>query len=55
MSRFKGLDGNPHDGASRVGVLLVNHGSPDDTDISSVRRYLRIFLSDPRLIELPRL
>lgn len=54
MGRFKGTAGNPHDGASRVGILLVNHGSPDDTDIPSVRRYLKIFLSDPRLIELPR-
>jgi ferrochelatase len=35
-------------------VLLVNHGSPDATDVRSVRRYLRSFLSDPRLIELPR-
>ena len=31
MARFKGTAGNPHDGASRVGILLVNHGSPDAT------------------------
>ena len=55
MSRYKGVTGNPHDGQSRVGVLLVNHGSPEATDVASVRRYLRTFLSDPRLIELPRL
>jgi len=55
MARFKGTTGNPHDGASRVGVLLVNHGSPDGTDVKSVRRYLKTFLSDRRLIELPRL
>jgi ferrochelatase len=55
MGRYKGIAGNPHDGQSRVGVLLVNHGSPEATDVASVRRYLRIFLSDPRLIELPRL
>jgi ferrochelatase len=53
--RYKGTTGNPHDGRSRVGVLLVNHGSPDGTDVVSVRRYLKTFLSDPRLIELPRL
>lgn len=49
--------GNPeyrHDGSDRVGVLLVNNGSPADTSIGSVRRYLRNFLSDPRLVELPR-
>jgi ferrochelatase len=55
MGRFKGTVGNPHDGASRVGVLIVNHGSPDGTDIPSIRRYIHSFLSDPRLIELPRI
>jgi ferrochelatase len=49
--------GNPeyrHDGSDRAGVLLVNNGSPQDTRVGSVRRYLRDFLSDPRLVELPR-
>jgi ferrochelatase len=49
--------GNPqyrHDGSDRVGILLVNNGSPADTSVGSVRRYLRDFLSDPRLVELPR-
>jgi len=49
--------GNPeyrHDGSDRVGLLLVNNGSPDRPDVRSVRRYLRRFLGDPRLIELPR-
>ncbi|MCG8359030.1 MAG: ferrochelatase [Kiloniellales bacterium] len=36
----------------RVGVLLVNLGTPDGTDVASVRRYLREFLSDRRVIEL---
>ncbi len=35
----------------RIGVLLVNLGTPDATDTASVRRYLREFLSDPRVIE----
>ncbi len=38
----------------RVGVLLVNLGSPAGTDTGSVRRYLKEFLSDPRVIEVPR-
>jgi ferrochelatase len=38
----------------RIGVLLVNLGSPSGTDTASVRRYLREFLSDPRVIEVPR-
>jgi ferrochelatase len=36
---------------ARVGVLLVNLGTPDATDPRSVRRYLREFLSDRRVIE----
>ncbi len=35
----------------RIGVLIVNLGTPDATDAASVRRYLREFLSDPRVIE----
>ncbi|KQW18870.1 ferrochelatase [Afipia sp. Root123D2] len=35
----------------RVGVLLVNLGTPDTADASGVRVYLREFLSDPRVIE----
>jgi protoporphyrin/coproporphyrin ferrochelatase len=35
----------------RVGVLLVNLGTPDAADAAAVRRYLREFLSDPRVIE----
>jgi protoporphyrin/coproporphyrin ferrochelatase len=37
--------------APRIGVLLVNLGTPDALDAASVRRYLREFLSDPRVIE----
>ncbi len=36
---------------ARIGVLLVNLGTPDATDAESVRRYLREFLSDRRVIE----
>jgi ferrochelatase len=37
--------------AGRIGVLIVNLGTPDATDAASVRRYLREFLSDARVIE----
>jgi ferrochelatase len=40
---------------SRIGVLLVNLGTPDATDYWSMRRYLKEFLSDPRVIEENRL
>jgi ferrochelatase len=35
----------------RIGVLLVNLGTPDATDFKSMRRYLKEFLSDRRVIE----
>ncbi len=38
-----------------VGVLLVNLGTPDAPDPKAVKRYLAEFLSDPRVIEIPRL
>ncbi len=37
----------------RVGVLLINLGTPDAPDPASVRRYLAEFLSDRRVVELP--
>lgn len=37
-----------------TGVLLVNLGTPDAPDAASIRRYLREFLSDPRVVEAPR-
>jgi len=40
------------DMSARTGVLLVNLGTPDDTSVSSVRRYLREFLSDPRVLDI---
>ena len=44
----------PDVSARKIGVLLSNLGTPDGTDYWSVRRYLAEFLSDPRVIELPR-
>ncbi|WP_404934544.1 ferrochelatase [Nitratireductor sp. L15S-10] len=38
----------------KVGVLLVNLGTPDGTDYAPMRRYLKEFLSDPRVIEWPK-
>jgi len=41
--------------SGRIGVLLLNLGTPDGTDYWSMRRYLKQFLSDRRVIEVPRL
>jgi ferrochelatase len=40
--------------SGRPGVLLVNLGTPDAPTPAAVRRYLAEFLSDPRVVELPR-
>jgi ferrochelatase len=47
--------GHPMVRSGRVGVLLLNLGTPDATDYWSMRRYLKEFLSDRRVIEVPRL
>jgi ferrochelatase len=39
----------------KIGVLLINLGTPDAPDAKSVRRYLKEFLSDPRVVEIPQL
>lgn len=39
----------------KVGVLLVNLGTPDGTDYASMRRYLKEFLTDTRVIEWPKI
>ena len=39
----------------KIGVLLVNLGTPDAPDVASVRRYLAEFLSDSRVVEIPAL
>jgi len=46
---------HPRVRAGRIGVLLLNLGTPDGTDYWSMRRYLQEFLSDRRVIEVPRL
>ena len=47
-------DGHPRVAYGKVGVLLLNLGTPDATDYWSMRRYLKEFLSDTRVIEEPR-
>ena len=48
-------DGHPPVPPERIGVLLINLGTPDAPEAPAVRRYLAEFLSDRRVIELPRL
>lgn len=41
-----------HDRTPRIGILLTNLGTPDAPTAKAVRRYLREFLSDPRVVEI---
>jgi ferrochelatase len=43
------------DSSNRAGVLLCNLGTPDAPTAPAVRRYLAQFLSDPRVVEIPRI
>jgi ferrochelatase len=42
-------------GAEKIGVLLINLGTPNAPEPGAVRLYLREFLSDPRVVEIPQL
>jgi ferrochelatase len=44
-----------HDRQTRIGVLLVNLGTPDAPTASAVRRFLAEFLTDRRVVEIPAL
>ncbi|MDO6416732.1 ferrochelatase [Sphingomonas sp. BIUV-7] len=45
--------GHPPIPAPKLGVLLINLGTPDAAETKAVRRYLKEFLSDRRVVELP--
>ena len=44
-----------HGTAPRIGIVLVNLGTPDAPTPRALRKYLKQFLSDPRVVEVPRL
>jgi ferrochelatase len=44
---------HPPVSSGQIGVLLINLGTPDGPDPASVRRYLKQFLSDTRVVEIP--
>jgi protoporphyrin/coproporphyrin ferrochelatase len=47
--------GHPAVAKTKIGVLLVNLGTPDAPTAKSVRKYLKQFLSDKRVVEIPSL
>lgn len=54
MPRYVNSPQYEHDQSPRIGVLIVNTGTPDEPTPRGVRRFLAQMLADPRLIELPR-
>ena len=52
--RFLAEPAYTHGAPARSAILLVNLGTPDAPTRSAVRRYLKEFLSDPRVVEIPR-
>jgi ferrochelatase len=54
MTEYSGTPDYAHGSRTRIGVLLVNLGTPDEPTPQAVRRYLAEFLWDPRVIEAPR-
>lgn len=52
---YRGIPSFDHGQASRIGVLLTNLGTPDAPTPQALRPYLKEFLSDPRVVEFPRL
>jgi len=54
MSRYAPEPPYSHGTRPRIGVLLINLGTPEAPTVAAVRAYLREFLSDPRVVEIPR-
>lgn len=54
MPRFHPEPPHSHGGPQRTAVVLVNLGTPEAPTAPALRRYLKQFLSDPRVVEIPR-
>ena len=52
---YKGTETDITNVSSKLGVLLINLGTPDRPVCPGLRKYLGEFLMDPRVIELPSL
>ena len=53
--KYRGTPDFDHQQTPRTGVLLTNLGTPDAPEKAALRPYLKQFLSDPRVVEVPRL
>lgn len=53
--KYQGSPNYDHGSAPKIGVLLLNLGTPDAPTKQALKPYLKQFLSDPRVVEVPRL
>lgn len=53
--QYKGIDNFDHKSQPCIGVLITNLGTPEMPTAAALRRYLAEFLSDPRVIEIPKI
>ena len=54
MPRFAPEPPFKHGSVARTAILLINLGTPEAPTAAAVRRYLKQFLGDPRVVEIPR-
>jgi protoporphyrin/coproporphyrin ferrochelatase len=54
MARYQPEPAHLHGSRGRTGILYVNLGTPDAPTAAATRRYLKEFLWDPRVVEIPR-
>ena len=53
--KFIGQQNYEHGSQKKIGVLICNLGTPDSYSVKDVRRFLKEFLSDGRVIEIPKI
>ena len=55
MSKYIGEKNYEHGSKEKIGVLITNLGTPDEPNPKALKIYLKEFLSDPRVIEVPKI
>ena len=52
--KYEGETDYKHGSKERLGILITNLGTPDQPNKRALKLYLKEFLSDPRVIEIPK-
>lgn len=53
--KYRGSPNFSHGQKDKIGIIITNLGTPDAPNKVALKRYLKEFLSDPRVVEVPRL